>query len=142
MPEEEEQVAEEGPVDAGGEGEEAGAGAGVANMKPGFYMLHVLVETAKNVYLDGETTVDPLIKVKILGNSKSTSTKNGITKTTPIKWDEHLFIEVGEQTQKEIETALIEIEILNKGFFKSDLIGYFPLSTVTIYNLKDHLIHN
>jgi len=96
MPEEE--VAEEAAADAGGDEEEAGAGAGVANMKPGFYMLHVLVETAKNVALEGETTVDPLIKVKILGNEKSTSSKSGITKTTPIKWDEHLFIEVGEQT--------------------------------------------
>ena len=139
MPDE---VAEEGAADAGGEEEEAGAGAGVANMKPGFYMLHILVETAKNISLEGETTVDPMIKVKILGNEKSTSSKNDITKTTPLKWDEHLFIEVGEQTQKDIESALIEIQILNKGFFSSDLIGYFPLSTLTIYNMDKHLIHN
>ena len=139
MPEEEE-VAQEGAADAGEE--EASAGASVANMKPGFYMLHVLVETAKNMGLEGEDTVDPLIKVKILMNEKSTSNKKGITRTTPIKWDEHLFIEVGEKTQKEIEGALIEIEILNKGFFKSDMIGYFPLSTLTIYNMPGHLVHN
>ena len=37
---------------------------------------------------------------------------------------------------------MIEIEILNKGFFKSDSIGYFPISTPTIYNMDNHTLNN
>lgn len=30
----------------------------------------------------------------------------------------------------------------NKGFFSGDKIGYFPISSTTIYNLDKHVAHN
>lgn len=122
----EEGAAEEAPAAAEGaadaaEGEEGGDGApAVANMKEGEYLLHVLVETGKSIFLEGETTIDPLVKVTFMGKTASTSAKKGVTRTTPVKWDEHLFLEAGKVTSKEIQASLIQIEVLNKGFFSSD----------------------
>lgn len=45
-------------------------------------------------------------------------------------------------TTKEISDCLIEIEVENKGFFKGDRMGYFPISTATVYNLEGHVAHN
>ena len=104
--------------------------------------MHVLVETGKNLDHDCEDSVDPLIKVKFMGMSKTTASKSKITKSTLVTWDEHLFFDTPKLEVQEIEAALIEIEILNKGFFSSDLIGRFPISTTTIYNLENHTVHN
>jgi len=121
----EEGAAEEAPAaeeaaDAA-EGEEGGgAQAAVADMQDGEYLLHVLVETGKSIFLEGETTIDPLVKVTFMGTTASTSAKKGVTRTTPVKWDEHLFLEAGKVTGKEMQASLIQIEVLNKGFFSSD----------------------
>ena len=37
---------------------------------------------------------------------------------------------------------MIEIRVYNKGFFKSDLIGYFAVAATKIYSRKDHVLHN
>ena len=58
------------------------------------------------------------------------------------KWEEHVFIETPSLTAKEIADCLIEIEVENKGFFKGDRMGYFPISTATVYNLDGHVAHN
>lgn len=89
-------------------------------MKDGEYLLHVLVETGKSIFLEGETTVDPMVKVSFMGQTASTTAKKGVTRTTPVKWDEHLFLDVGKVTGKEMQASLIQIEVLNKGFFSSD----------------------
>ena len=49
-------------VKRGGDGAPA-----VADMKEGEYLLHVLVETGKSIFLEGEATVDPLVKVTFMG---------------------------------------------------------------------------
>ena len=133
---------EAAPAEAKNEAEASSGGASVGVMKEGEYLLHVLIETGKNISLEGEDTVDPLIKVSFMGKNKQTTAKDNCTRSTQMKWDEHLFLETGKVGSKEVEEGLIEIEILNKGFFKSDLIGYFPISAPTIYNMKEHLVHN
>lgn len=49
------------------EGQDASAGSKVASMKDGSYLLHVLIETGKNLKLDGEDTINPMVKVSFLG---------------------------------------------------------------------------
>jgi hypothetical protein len=132
----EEAAAEEAPK------EEASAGSQVANMKDGDYLCHVLIEKGKNIFLEGEDTVDPMVKVIFNLKEKVTSAKNNITRSTQVKWDEHLFIESGVLKQAEIEEAVITIQIQNKGFFKSESIGAFTVSAKTIYQMKDHVVHN
>ena len=36
-------------------------------MKRGDYMIHVLIEQAKDLKVDAEDTVDPIVEVKCLG---------------------------------------------------------------------------
>ena len=55
MPEEEKEAAE-APV-------EKKDGEKVASMKDGEYKLHILVETGKNIALEGEDTCDPLVRI-------------------------------------------------------------------------------
>ena len=137
---------EEAPADdaqaAPDAGPQASEGSKVGSMKDGAYQVHILIETGKNMDLEGEDAVDPMIKVSFLANSKSTTAKSGITRTTQVKWDEHLFIDSPKLTEQEVSASMIEIEILNKGFFKSDSIGYFPISTPTIYMMNNHTLHN
>ena len=48
------------------EEDEAAAGSKVTSMKAGEYVLHVLVETGKNIDLEGEDTVDPMVKISFM----------------------------------------------------------------------------
>jgi hypothetical protein len=111
-------------------------------MADGDYLLHILIETGKNIFLEGEDTFDPMIKIIFCGKDKTSATKNNITRSTMVKWDEHLFLESGFLKQAEIEEAVISIQILNKGFFKSETIGAFSISAKTIYQSKNHVVHN
>ena len=43
------------------------AGSKVNKMKAGEYVLHVLIETGKNIDLEGEDTVDPMINISFMG---------------------------------------------------------------------------
>ena len=137
--EEEEKKDENAEVEAGEEGD---AGNSVADMKDGEYILHILVETGKNIFLPGESETDPLVKVNFKGKDKQTKAFEKISPGTEVTWNEHIYIETGNVKGSEFAEELIEIRILNKGFFKSDLIGYFPISPPTIYNMKDHVVHN
>ena len=49
---------------------EESAGSKVTQMKAGEYVLHVLIETGKNIDLEGEDTVDPMITINFMGKSK------------------------------------------------------------------------
>ena len=83
-----------------------------------------------------------MIKVIFSGKDKTTSSKDNITRSTQVKWNEHLFLESGFLKQSDIEEAQITIQIQNKGFFKSETIGAFSISAKTIYQMKDHVVHN
>ena len=97
---------------------DAHMGAQVGTMKNGEYLLHVLVESGKNISLEGEDNVDPLIQVSFMGKKKETTAKKDVTSSQTVTWDEHLYIEPGEVKGHDIESQLIKIEIFNKGFFK------------------------
>ena len=105
--EEEKKEGEEGG-DGGGDDEGGdGEAAAPVDMKDGEYQLHVLVETGKSIFLEGDTTVDPLVKVTFMGKHASSSAKKGVTRTTPVKWDEHLFIDTGKVDGKDVQASVI-----------------------------------
>ena len=66
---------EEKKQEAGGEEPSASEGSQVCNMPEGAYLLHVLIETGKNIQLEGEDTVDPMVKVIFCGKDKTSSAK-------------------------------------------------------------------
>jgi hypothetical protein len=75
-------MSEKGDENAAAEvpAESSDAAPSVSNMPSGEYLLHVLVETGKNIGMDGEDTVDPLVTVKLNGKSKDTGSKPDVTR--------------------------------------------------------------
>ncbi len=74
----------------------------VGTMKKGDYMIHVIlpfkifqvfVELVKQIKVPDGNTVDPVIEVNIMKESKFTSSKDNVTGTGVITWNEHLFFE-------------------------------------------------
>ena len=109
-------------------------------MDPGDYLVHVLVQLHRNLLLPGEDTCDPYVKISCLNVDKQTSVKNDITISAKTKIDEHLFLEIKGAKKEDLEKAQLKIEVLNKGFFKGDLIGEFEMALTKVYNSKDHSI--
>jgi len=56
------------------------------------------------------------------------------------KWDEHVFFEPKNQTKEQLEKGKIEIKLLDKGFFKDALLGYYEFDLSFIYLRKDHAL--
>jgi hypothetical protein len=56
-------------------------------------MIHVQVELAKNLLMDADATVDPIVEIKTCGIKKFTSAQEKINNTAEANWMEHLFFE-------------------------------------------------
>ena len=108
-----------------------------------------MIETGADLTLDGDDSVDPLVKVKWCGKEGQSGTKSAVSRTTLVKWDEHVFLESGKLSKEEINDSRLEIEIMNYGFFKSEQIGCYSMATASLYSLKSkvnekqlHVVHN
>jgi hypothetical protein len=124
---------------AAGEAEEETSGDGkVCTMKRGDYMIHVLVEQAKNLSMPADATVDPIVEIKVLGDKKFTTAQEKINNVGIAIWNEHLFFEPKNQEVEDLERARIEIKLMDKGFFKDALIGYYEFDLSYIYKMKNH----
>lgn len=55
------------------EEEKKSSGGSVMTMKRGDYMIHVLVEQAKNLLVESGETVSPIVEINCLGVKKYTS---------------------------------------------------------------------
>lgn len=69
----------------------------ICQMKRGDYMIHVFVEQAKNLKVDAEETVDPIVQINCLGERKFTSAQDDINNTGIAYWNEHIFFEPKNQ---------------------------------------------
>ena len=127
-----------GGADGSGVDKNAPSGQKVGKMSGGDYLVHVLIQSAKNLTLDGEDTCDPFIKVNLLNQEKQSTCKKDITQIGKVVYDEHMFIELKNVSKEEIEASEISFSIQNKGFFKGDEIGQFSVSTSKIYFQKNH----
>lgn len=75
-----------------GEGDEESK-TEICQMQRGDYMIHVFVEQAKNLKVDAEETVDPIVQINCLGERKFTSAQDDINNTGIAYWNEHIFFE-------------------------------------------------
>ena len=73
--------------------EEEKKGGGVCAMKRGDYMIHVMVEQAKNLKVPDGDTIDPIVEVSCLGERKFTKALDDINNTGIAVWNEHIFFE-------------------------------------------------
>ena len=109
-------------------------------MKRGDYMIHVYVEQAKNMKMDADYTVDPIVECTCLGERKFTTAKDDINNTGIAVWNEHIFFEPKNCESEKLEQGKITFKLMDKGFFKDATIGYYEFDLSYIYLMKDHAL--
>lgn len=112
----------------------------VGTMPSGDYVIHIHLQNGKNFFLPDEDTCDPYVFVEVLGANKKSSVKNDITPDASVNFNEHMFIELKKIEDEQATEAKLKFTVLNKGFFKGDVIGEIELSLSKIYNFKDHVM--
>jgi hypothetical protein len=116
--------------------------AKITMMKRGDYMIHVYLEQAKEMMIDADATVDPIVELSVLGEKKYSQPLNSISNTDVAVWNEHIFFEPKNVEQERLAEGIIEIKLMDKGFFKDALIGSYQFDMTQIYQMKDHaLLH-
>lgn len=65
----------------------------VCTMKRGDYMIHIMVEQAKNLLVEAGDTIDPMVEITCLGEKKYSTAKEDIDNAGVATWNEHLFFE-------------------------------------------------
>lgn len=65
----------------------------VCSMKRGDYMIHVMIEQAKNLDVPEGEVVDPIVEVNCLGERKFTKALDDINNVGHAIWNEHIFFE-------------------------------------------------
>jgi hypothetical protein len=116
--------------------------AKICNMKRGDYMIHLMVEQAKELKIAEGKSIDPIVEIKILGERKFTTALKGINNLTVADWSEHVFYEKKNVEEEQLAMAKVEIKLLDKGFFKDALIGYYEFDLTYIYQQENHsLMH-
>ena len=113
---------------------------GVVTMRRGDYMIHVLVEQAKNLKVDEGNVVDPIVEISCLGEKKFTTAQDDIDSQGIAVWNEHIFFEPKNVEKERLEKGKIEIKLMDKGFFKDAMIGYYEFDLSYIYLRKDHAL--
>ena len=98
---------------------------GVCKMKRGDYMIHVMIEQAKNLKVPDGDVIDPIVEVSCLGERKFTKALDDINNTGIAIWNEHIFFEPKNVEEARLEKGTIELKLMDKGFFKDALIGFY-----------------
>lgn len=109
-------------------------------MKRGDYMIHVMIEQAKNLKVPDGDVIDPLVEVSCLGERKFTKALDDINNVGIAVWNEHLFFEPKNVEAARLEKGTIELKLMDKGFFKDALIGYYEFDLSTIYLKENHAL--
>ena len=122
-----EEEEEEEEVEAGEEEAKTDSSSkkAVCSMKRGDYMIHVYVESAKNLDVPEGDVVDPIVEITCLGERKFTKALDDLNNTSVAIWNEHVFFEPKNVEVERLEKGKIEIKLMDKGFFKDALIWYY-----------------
>ena len=112
----------------------------VCSMKRGDYMIHVMIETAKNLDIPEGEVVDPIVEVTCLGERKFTKALDDINNVGLAIYNEHLFFEPKNVEVERLQKGKIEIKLMDKGFFKDALIGYYEFDLNSVYLREDHAL--
>jgi len=116
--------------------------AKICNMKRGDYMIHLMVEQAKELKIAEGKSIDPIVEIRILGERKFTTALKGINNLTVANWSEHVFFEKKNVEEEQLAMAKVEIKLLDKGFIKDALIGFYEFDLTYIYQQEGHsLMH-
>lgn len=112
----------------------------VGVLKRGDYMIHVLLEKAKDLKCPENCTVDPLIEVACLGQKCSSSSQSQVGSVGEVTWNQHLFMEPRNVEPRDAEEAKVTIKVMDKGFLRDSMIGQFEFDLSFIYFMADHVL--
>ena len=115
---------------------------GVCKMKRGDYMIHVMIEQAKNLKVPDGDVIDPIVEVSCLGERKFTKALDDINNTGIAIWNEHIFFEPKNVEEARLEKGTIELKLMDKGFFKDALIGFYQFDLSYIYLKDQHALQH
>lgn len=101
-------------------------------------MIHIYIEQAKDLKFAAEATVDPIIQLDCMGLQKFTTALDDINSTGVAIWNEHIFFEPKNKAVEELAEGKITVKMMDKGFFKDSIIGYYEFDLSYIYQMKDH----
>jgi len=113
---------------------------GVCKMKRGDYMIHVYVESAKDMKMEADQTVDPIVDLTVLNEHKFSKALKGISNVGIATWNEHIFFEPKNVEEEKLAEGKIVVKLMDKGFFKDAMIGYYEFDLTKIYQMKDHAL--
>jgi len=114
----------------------------VCSMKRGDYMIHVMVEQAKNLDVPEGDVIDPIVEIACLGERKFTKALDDINNVGVAVWNEHLFFEPKNVEVDRLQKGKIEIKLMDKGFFKDALVGYYEFDLSSIYLREEHALQH
>ena len=112
----------------------------VCKMARGDYMIHIMVEQAKDLDIPEGDVIDPIVEINCLGERKFTKALDDINNTALAIWNEHIFFEPKNVEEEKLNKGKIEIKLMDKGFFKDALIGYYEFDLNSIYLREDHAL--
>jgi len=61
---------------------------------------------------------------------------------TEVVWSEHIFLEQKDVSKQQAESGKILLKLLDKGFFKNEVIGQFEFDLSYIYLMDKHALEN
>lgn len=61
---------------------------------------------------------------------------------TEVVWSEHIFLEQKDVSKQQAESGKILLKLLDKGFFKNEVIGQFEFDLSYIYLMDKHAMEN
>ena len=135
-----EEEPEEADEEVAEEEETVKAKKSVSTMKRGDYMIHVYVETGKNMDVEEGSTIDPVVEINCLNERKFSTALDDLNNTSEAVWNEHIFFEPKNVEVERLEKGKIEIKLMDKGFFKDALVGYYEFDLTSVYGRADHAL--
>ena len=71
---------------------------------------------------------------------KFSTALDDLNNTSEAVWNEHIFFEPKNVEEERLSKGKIEIKLMDKGFFKDALVGYYEFDLATIYGREDHAL--
>ena len=103
-------------------------------------MIHIYLESAKDIKMEEGATVDPVVECNVLGEKKFSKALKKIDATGVAMWNEHIFFEPKNVSEERLTKGTIELKLQDKGFFKDTLLGYYEFDLTKVYQMTDHAL--
>lgn len=87
-----------------------------------------------------EDEVDPYVSVECLSASGKSATKSGVEASTVVNFNEHIFLELKKMDNEVMQEGVLKLTVLNKGYWKGDVIGEISIALSKVYNKENHVM--